>query len=289
LTRFRLQLDARQALIAAAGVLLVISVLPARYGEWTATLGTLGSRLIAPASHPISMLVRWVVPAERAGRDGPVADRLRQEREEFRTLWLREQAEADRLRRIIHELQQGSMYTDLPLRQLIRPVVGSASDGTGGRLQVRTGTTEGVENNTVATTAGVQLVGRVVDAGTRTSWVRLINDRRTREKIRGIIMTEDGQRGSLSMLHPIRDGLLQGPVESGGPPAEVGQVVRLDDEEWPRHSQMLLIGKIERVDRASHGWQWITVRPTVELDRVSELVLRFTPEHEAADAAGGLR
>lgn len=278
-----LNAGSRRLLLAASLITLCIAMLPARYMAWANPLGNLASRLIAPASHPISMIARWFVPAE-SRRNDPALAQAEKEREEFRTLWLREQEESGRLRRIIEELQQGAAHYDLPVRRLHRPIIGSSSDGTGGMLQVRTGTADGVEKNAVATTAGVQLVGRVVEAGPRTSWLRLINDQRAKERIKGVVILEDGSRGGTCVLNPIRDGLLQGPVESRRevPVPEVGQVVRLDDEEWPRHSQMMVIGRIERVERASHGWFYIVVKPTVELDRVSEVVMRFTPSQDSA-------
>lgn len=281
---------ARQWLLAASLLLLCAAMLPARYIDWVGAVGNLATRLIAPASHPISMVARWFVPAERGGND-PLVAAIQRESQEFRALWLREQEESARLRRVIAELQQGRSFDDLPVHRLHRPIIGSSSDGTGGTLTVRAGAAEGVEKNAVATTAGVQLVGRVVDAGARTSLVRLINDRRTLEKIKGVVVSVNGTRGGICVLYPIRDGLLQGLVSGRDTPVpEVDQFVHLQDEEWPRHAQMLVIGRIEGVARADHGWHTITVRPTAELDRVKEVVLRFTPEQDAhaIGAAGGL-
>jgi cell shape-determining protein MreC len=279
-------IGSRTWLIAVALLLVCASVLPARYSEWVAKPGDLAARLIAPASHPISMVARWFVPAERGRRNDRVQAAAEQEREYFRMLWHREQQENERLRRIIQELQQGVRHADLPVRRVMRPVIGTSSDGAGGLLKVLAGTVQGIEKNAVATTAGVQLVGRTIDARSRLSHIRLITDSRSRERIRGVIMTAEDARGSICLLHPIGDGRLQGQVESGTDrtPAEVGQLVRLDDEEWPRHSQMLVIGRIERVERGTHGWQFIVVRPTVDLERVKEVVLLFTPDLETAGA-----
>jgi hypothetical protein len=281
-------LSPRSWLTVAALLLLVTSLLPARFGEWVNGIGGLATRLIAPASHPITMLARWVVPAQRLRGDDPQMLTLEQRLEEFRTLWLREQEESARLRRVVAELQRGAMFTDLQLHQLLRPVVGGVSDGLGGVLLVRSGSSEGIERNAVATTAGVQLVGRVVDVDSHICKVRLINNQRARERIRGVIMTEAGGRGANCLLTPLKDGVLQGQVESSGTPPEVGQLVRLDDEEWPRHAQMLIIGRVESVEQGLHGWQFIKVRPTVDLDRVKEVVLRFTPGSEFEGATAGV-
>jgi hypothetical protein len=272
----------------AALILLGTALLPAAHGSWVNSIGGLALRLIAPASHPISMLSRIVIPAERSRTppDDPEMLALVRDREEFLTLWLREQEETSRLRRTIAELQRGDTLPDLQLHQLVRPVTGGSSEGTGGVLTVRSGTAEGVEKNAVATTAGVQLVGRVVHADSRLATVRLINNRRVREKIRGVVIAESGERGAICLLTPLAggDGILQGQVETSSTPAAVGQIVRLDDEEWPRHAQMLIIGRIEHVEQGKHGWQFIRVRPTVDLDRVKEVVLRFTPGHEFESA-----
>ena len=48
---------------------------------------------------------------------------------------------------------------------------------------------------------------------------------------------------------------------------------------------MLIVGIIDRVEKNDVGWAIITVKPTVDLLRVSEVFLRITPA-EPEDATG---
>ena len=77
-------------------------------------------------------------------------------------------------------------------------------------------------------------------------------------------------------------------LEANEKPPEVGQLVRVDDKSWPRNAQMaLVIGAIERPPEPdSVGWYIVTVKPTLDLERLSEVVLRISPE-EPEDAVRG--
>src|SRR5262249_3543996 len=80
---------------------------------------------------------------------------------------------------------------------------------------------------------------------------------------------------------PLGDGTLKGPVSTEGlsgpePNLQPGQIVRLDDQErWPRHAQMLVIGKIESGEPSPDQplRKIVTRRPTLLLDRLREVVL----------------
>jgi hypothetical protein len=63
--------------------------------------------------------------------------------------------------------------------------------------------------------------------------------------------------------------------------------VRLEDPQWPKHAQRLVIGTVTAVKTVTTGRQVIEVRPTVDLDRLSEVVLRLTPK-EADERPGAL-
>lgn len=105
-------------------------------------------------------------------------------------------------------------------------------------------------------------------------------------------MLDNPEARLLCQLEPIGNGTLRGPVfrpeapagspEASAPEPAVGQTVRLDDDadRWPRHAQMLIIGRVERVDPNPDMplRKIITVRPTLALDRVSEVVLRISEE-----------
>ena len=135
-----------------------------------------------------------------------------------------------------------------------------------------------MDTTAVATTEGVQLVGKVVRVGLRLSTIRLLTDV-SAGPIDGVIMNSDETRGPVCRpLSPVGGRKLQARVriESGQKIPEVGQQVRLEDDRWPRSARMLVIGAIaERPEVDSTGWYIVTIKPTVDLERLSEVLLRI--------------
>ncbi|HZW10279.1 MAG TPA: hypothetical protein VFF69_10290, partial [Phycisphaerales bacterium] len=99
--------------------------------------------------------------------------------------------------------------------------------------------------------------------------------------------------GFACKLRPAGDGTLKGDVGDPGAQGsrliQPGQVVRLFDRHWPASAQMLVIGAVESVEPAPDSplRPVIVVRPTVALERVTEVIVRITPEErEDADFGG---
>jgi cell shape-determining protein MreC len=279
----------RAPLIVTAFALLLTAIVPSKYGEWASGLGRTAQLIIAPVTQPVTLATAWLLGPAEGSRASPVVAQLERERDQFRTLWLQEQSRSADLRRTIEEMNAGMGVNELRVTQIRRQVIGGTTDGSGGRLQVRAGAGEGVAVNDVATTSGVQLVGKVVETGGKTCWVRLITDRAA-GGIGGITVNAKGERGAILALSPVSDGKLQGWVllPRGEPEVLVteGQEVRLEDPQWPRSARMLLIGKVERAWRGNDGRQYATVKPTAELERLSEVVLRLTRDEAEARETG---
>ncbi|MEM7623130.1 MAG: hypothetical protein AAF235_07980 [Planctomycetota bacterium] len=104
-------------------------------------------------------------------------------------------------------------------------------------------------------------------------------------------------RGIRCLLFPTEGGRLRGDAEVLNPTAarpnppvpEPGMLVRLLDASegaWPRTARWLVVGVVERVDRNPEQplRPLITVRPTVQLRRLSEVVLRIPIEESAEDS-----
>jgi cell shape-determining protein MreC len=274
--------------IAAVALLLALSLLPSRWSGWTQSLGGLATLAIAPVEGPVYQTTRWLM-GDSGRRDDVLVAEMERQRDQFKSLWLQEQQRNDELRRMMEQLQRGSMYSEYPVTQLVRPVIGSSSDGKGGQLEIRAGSSQGVEQNVVATTPGVQIVGKVVGVNARTCLVRLLTNA-SAGSVSGLVMTSDDHSGASCILYPFKNSLLQGQVEIGrGPAPEVGQTVRLDDPSWPKSARMLVLGTITEVKTSPSGRPLIFVKPTTDLDRLSEVVLRITPKtgDEPALGSGG--
>lgn len=280
---------ARRSLTIVVTLLVLTTFAPARFIRWATPVGELASNLIAPVSRPAIAFSRWVKPAATTGAD-PEDLRVRAEQaDHFRTLYLRELSRNDELRERIRRLQSGvAILPETPVRLVTVPVLASASDASSRVLRVRAGSGIGVVPGTPAA-IGVQLVGRTIDAGRVTSQLRVLTDP-AGPPIRARVLRDGDTRGLLCTLEP-QGVFLRGPVESIGaseqPPA-IGDEVRLDDPNWRRSAQMLIVGVIERIDR--HPDQplrmIISVRPTIDLARVSEVVLRIPQEPDESDASG---
>ena len=133
----------------------------------------------------------------------------------------------------------------------------------------------------VVTAQSVQVLGRVSDTDARTCRVLPITAR-SAPAVAGVVVLDEqiGRRASC-LLRATGDGTLSGEVS---PPEDgradelaVGQTVRLLDEQWPRHAQMLVIGDIERIEPSPSQplRRLITVRPRVDPRRVPEVIIRL--------------
>lgn len=293
---------ARRLLPLAVASMAVTAFLPPAAGGWPRWFGGLVQFFVAPISQPVRSLAGWLAPADEAEAGGEAARALQQQAEGYRQQLLRAQLDIEHLRGQIAELQLGrQLNPDLPVRQMHAAVIGTSSDLASGLLWIKAGRADGVEPNSVAAVRGQQLLGRVVRSDERTCHVQPITTRAAGQ-IRGVVMLSDLVRGPECLLEPRGNGTLTGPVEdmrswppgaprhadaAPGDPVRplVGQTVRLLDPSWPRSSQMLIIGVIEQVEPAGDQplRQVITVRPTVRLERVSEIILRFVAPDTTPD------
>ncbi|GMV25020.1 MAG: hypothetical protein AMXMBFR58_10510 [Phycisphaerae bacterium] len=291
---------ARRLLPVSIVLLVVTAFLPPAVGAWPGWFGRLLLFFVAPISEPVRGIASWLSPPEPKTQDTAIAA-IQQQAEGYRQQLLRAQVEVEQLRQQITDLQRGALLNDLPVRQMHASVIATSSDLTSHLLRIKAGTAQGVEVNSVATVKGLQLLGRVVNADRRTCEIQPITSPAAGQ-IRGVVMLSDMIRGPECLLEPRGDGTLVGPVEDlrqwppgivlpeGTQPGDpvrvkVRQTVQLFDPSWPKSSQMLTIGVIEEVQPAPDQplRQVITVRPTLRLERVSEVVLRYS----AADEADG--
>ena len=295
----------RASLPVAILLLLVFAVLPARYTDWTEGIGQLVETALMPIAHPLRIAATWLAPAQTE-RDVAEVRRLREEAERFEFLWRRERVRNERLAERLEALQRGLAFNpEVPVRLMAAPVASTSSDPTSGAFRVRAGTDDGVTpRSTVATTGGTQLVGRVIDVGPVLSTVVPITDPGAGEVVDCVIIPDDGAAdpdavsGIGCLLQPAPGGRLTGeaavldptPARPDPPEPRPGMTVRLRDEAgvWPASARMLVVGVVERVRRDPEQplRPIVTVRPRVQLRRLSEVVLRIPLESPGRGDAG---
>lgn len=280
-------------------VMLILALLPARYSGWVRWIGGLFETVLTPISHPLSGVSRWLSSSGGPDVVPEVQRELTEERDRFQTLFLQQRDENARLRDLITELQRGmKLNPDLPVTQLAAPVVGVSSDLASAVMRVRAGSSDGVDKSAVVAAAGLQLLGKVIEVSNRQCQVQPITSRASGGLI-GVVMFDDERPGATCRLSPTGDGSLKGDVGESADKkpgwelsVKIGATVRLSDtERWPKNAQYLVVGTIERVEPnpAMPLRPTIVVRPSLRLERVSEVILRLSREAAIEDAKAGGR
>ncbi len=280
-----------RALVAATLFLAVLSFLPARFGQWTNQLQTMPSLVFAP----VQGVVYWL--ASLATREGVTASsealrELEDDRDQWMAIARRFEAENTDLRRQLSRHVAGALTPDPGLRFARATVIGPAGAPGSHVLRLRAGSGDGVTRGTVAVVDSVQIVGQVERAGPATSTLVLITERGQPPLDAAIF--PDGEPGTVAplkcQLNTPGDGTLKGLLEypetragETRPAARVGQTVHLDDRAWPANARMLVLGTIIDMQpyKDSPLRQIITVRPTVKIDRVTEVILRIPTDNLA--------
>lgn len=276
-------------------VLIGLSLFPLSWIRWVQPFGNVTTALLTPGSAVVSTASRWLLPKRKQEGQTELEKTLLEEVEHYKTLYLRNKQLTEKQQRQIEELQRGqTIYTELPVRQVLVPVVGTSSDLSSGLLRIRAGESLGISpENTVAVAGGLQIVGRLSGVTGATALVQPITSKAA-GKISGRLMVDEPNGiGLMCLLDPLGDGRLRGQVESPStgtpvPPPEAGQTVRLSDDRWPASSQMFILGKVESVqqDAASPLRTVITVIPTVSIERLSEVTLRITDSGTPSGTGG---
>ncbi len=262
--------------------MIILCLLPSSWLDWTNWFGAQARVVISPISHPMTVAKNMVIP-QSVGNPNATSreEALKSELDRYRALLYKEQQENVQLSRLVDQLSSGAAINpDIPVTQIQRPVIGLSREF----LVIRSGGHERVSRSTVVVVDAVQLCGRVVESDERTALVLPITAKDAQPLLGNVMLDDSGTNSARCMLSPIGKGLLEGdvtrPVADGtGIPATeilIGMEVRLLDDQWPRHAQMLLIGTIESVSPSPDQplRQRITVRPSTDLRSVPEVFFR---------------
>jgi len=280
--------SARRALPITVVLLVVLMFLPPKLIGWVGWFGDLATVVLAPIAHPTRKFAGWIDPARDHRPNDESMEQLRQDRD---TALYQAHAAQDQIReleRIIHELQQVEFSLHRNATPLFAPVIGGSSDLSSRNLIIKRGSQHGVSPNTVAVVRAVQLVGMVTDVAPRTCTVRPITDRAA-GRIEGLIVFDDDGNGLACSLSPTGVGTLRGDVGAvvgsrAVEPSEItiGMSVLLDDDAWPLNAQMYVLGTVELIeDDPDKGLRKIvTVRPTIEIERVKEVTLQLVRDED---------
>ena len=271
------------------GVLFILSFLPARLLKWTDWFSAQVQVAIVPITHPLTIVVDKIVPTSISDPAANERERaLLNELERVKVELLQTREENNRLTSLVDQYARGAaLKPDFQVKQATRPRVGNL---TGDILQIRTGNIDGLVQGTVVVYEATQLVGRVSRVNRKTALVLPITAPGAQRIMGTVLLTADGSEQSRCLLSPMGNGLLRGEVArpslEESLSIEVGQEVRLLDSQWPTSAQMLMIGKIVRVesDPEQPLRPLIQVRPTFEdLRRLPEVTFRIPDTDDQGD------
>jgi len=262
-------------------VLFVLSFAPIKWVGWARWFADQTQVTIAPIAHPITITLNAIIPP--AYSDPSASDRereLAQEIDRYRTQVLQVRTENDHLKGLIDQFTKGAaIIPDLDVRQFHRPRI---SGLVGDLIVIRTGQIDGLTQGSITVVNAVQLLGKVTQVNRRIAYVRPITATTSQPIFATVLLNESGDLQAKCLLTPVGDGTLRGevarPSNDDAWAIEAGQEVRLLDDQWPSHAQMLVIGTIERIERNDiqplrHR---IIVRPTVkDLRWVPEVIIRL--------------
>ncbi|MGQ0626739.1 MAG: rod shape-determining protein MreC [Phycisphaerales bacterium] len=305
--RTRLSQSPGIGLFGALALLLLLSTLP------PATLGFVGalSGAVRVVLLPEQAAINWALRGlSKAGRGPAESDELARARKEaavYKDRFYHEAEDNERLRGRIAQLERSiALEPRAAVTPRTVPVIGLQAEGNFRFLTLKAGRGEGIEpGQSVATIRGVVLIGRIVDADAFSCKVLPLNDRNAAAFTAAIIPAETTPDGEIGIdvfesaitcnLAPTGDGLLAGDVrvlrqsevaanaKPAPPPAE-GMIVRLRDERWPRLAQMLIVGRVIRVENKEVNRPRIVVRPLDDgtrepdevpaLDTLAEVIVR---------------
>lgn len=278
----------RTLYLAALFLLVISALIPSR--PLTRAIASLHAPLqvvIAPIAQAGSYVSTTLRPAANARGDQDL------DSEEFAELMRDYLAALDRvkgLERAIAALEERPYYGSDP--PVIKRHIPRISANTGqGTIKVRVGSRSGVETGAIASAfvpaVGLQLVGEVVRTDPLISTVHVItHEAFHRQLIEGVIIPREGiaderelERLPRCQLKPTGGKLTADQVAvSDIENVEPGYLVLLSDDTWPDAAQMLIIGRVTRVDDTEQPLhKRITVEPVADLTRLGHYVLRLPP------------
>tara|TARA_R110002073_G_scaffold118918_5_gene259095 strand:- start:2634 stop:3476 length:843 start_codon:yes stop_codon:yes gene_type:complete len=271
-------------------VLFVLSLAPIRFIGWTNWFSDQIRVTIAPIAHPLTIAANTIIPPPISNPEASQRERdLASELDLVRTQLLQTREENIQLNTLINQFSRGAEITpNLDVKQIHRPLISTFGD----QLLIKTDKVDNLTQGTIVVVDAVQLLGKVSRVSGRTASILPITSKSAQPILATILLNKSGSEQAKCLLTPVGDGTLRGEVARSAIDeswtVQVGQEVRLLDNQWPQHAQMLMIGTVESLDRneAQPLRQRVIVRPTVkDLRRVPEVILRL-PVDDADNPIG---
>jgi cell shape-determining protein MreC len=298
--RARLILNPKSVLALLVVLCGLLVIAPPSATRWVSALSAPAVTLVSPIAGPVNSLLS-VSPLAGPTPDERAAAEAVAQRDQLLQQKLALELENEELRRLVKDMQRGlELNPGLAVRQYTAPVIGRSGDLSSDSITVRAGQKQGVERGAVVVARGVHLVGRVTSVADRFCTVLPITDKSV-GIISGVVMLADqfpgptcqvisrrravasgGGGGGAGLVMLVGEGQFFDPATQRPLTIEIGMTVRLQDENWPRSAQRLVIGKVVAIEPSPDNplRQLIVVKPEIDPTRVSEVTVRWLSENE---------
>lgn len=293
-------LNPRSTLTGLTALCVMFALLPARWGQWAGSLHGPVVTLLAPVQGPVRWLSVRLRGPEKPESSSEQVKQLEQNYADAVQQLLQSRRQVEDMRQTIRELSQGvDLMPDVKIRQVPGvTVIGPGAD-SGSLVSIKAGKTQGIDESGVAVVRGVHLVGRVRTVTELRAGVQPMTDKGI-GLIDAVVTSDDLRFVAECQLEPDGRGLLIGRVRdstdpnAGVTPASLiapGMTVRVRDASWPAASQMLILGRVERVEPLPEMAlrSRVIVRPDFTLARAAEVTIRMvdTGFRPAPPSTGG--
>ncbi len=265
----------QRTLAVAAGLTIILALLPTGWLGWTAALATMLRVPVQPIAQAAVQLGQWLRPP--AGDPGE-SEALRARTEELETtraLLHRARLQIEGLQEQIEVLQEvRGLWPGVQITPIFARVTGRVPDRAHGPIRINVGSRHGVVAGAIVVYRGGHLIGRVAEGLSRlSSGVVPITDAAT-GLIEGIVLPAGDPVADVRTAPHIQlvgddSGGLVGVLDRQAP-MHVGDVVRLADPSWPDSAQGLIIGAIATIEPKDLQplLNTVTVRPRFHARRV---------------------
>ncbi len=287
----------RAALGITVLVLLGLSLAPAVLTRWMSVGHSPVVAVFAPLSNLLDRMASGLRPPRPiAGDDDATREQLEASIRDLEARLLTLRAENRDLAALVEQLGRLRVATGVETKTIPATRIASLVDS--GAIELRPGARAGVTVNAIAIApGGLQIVGIVTDASPMTSMLHLLTDKRFEPGlVVGVVAGPDLMIESTVQLDRLPRIQLE-PTGRGTLVADAvnisiadalseGDTVRVLDETWPRSSQLLVLGRVTRIEATDEPlFKRVVVTPEVDPKRVRSVLLRM-PEASNAEGAG---
>ncbi len=234
----------------AVALSVVLAFVPASWLRWTSDIAEVVSFPLRPFTHIGREAATRLRPAEPS-TISEAEQRLIEDRDRFERLYKAAQARIEELEDHLEQLQRIPVERRANINWIIANITSADPRAAGGSVEINRGSGHGIEAGAIAVYGGVHLVGRVVGGVSRLhsrvepiSGINLIGARifpRDAPEVR----PADAPLAQLK-THTGGNFIVENIARDQG--VRPGDVIRLDDRDWPQSAQMMVIGEVESVE-----------------------------------------